>query len=81
MLRALECLISLDNKAKLQRNSVGVQHQGAKKPDARNNAEAKQNRKVLQAKANSSRLNLRENNMGFYLTARGNTQWATLKSK
>lgn len=41
----------------------------------------KQNRKVLQAKANSSRLNLRENNMGFYLTARGNTEWATLKSK
>lgn len=41
MLRALECPISLDNKAKLQRNSVGIQNQGAKKPNARNNAEAK----------------------------------------
>lgn len=41
MLRALECPISLDNKAKLQRNSVGIQNQGAKKPNAKNNAEAK----------------------------------------
>ena len=41
MLRALECPISLDNKAKFQRNRVGTQNQGAKKPDARNNAEAK----------------------------------------
>ena len=41
MLRALECPISLYNKAKLQRNSVGIQNQGAKKPNATNNAEAK----------------------------------------